>query len=425
MRIKELREKRAKLVADARAEYDKITDKTTPAEAKEIEARFDAMMAEADKLKGQIERLEKLEDNERDLNEAVRRNIDLNSPGNQPGTEEEQRKARNAAHRAAFMQMVRGGLDTLAPEQRQLMAQFRAQIPQSPLNGGEQRAQTITTTAGGHTIPTDLVRQIEVSMLAFGGIRSVADVLKTSGGNPLKWPTVNDTTNKATLTTINTQTTETDLTFGQVSLDAYAFRSLILVPYELLQDTGIDLEGLIAKMLGERIARGTADYFAAGTGSNQPQGIVGASGAGTTAAASNAVAYNDLVELEHSVDPAYRVGARFLMKDSTLKLIKKLVDSQNRPLWLPGVAVREPDTILGYPYTIDQALPAVEASAKSILFGNIKKFMVRDVSEMIMLRLVERYADYGQVGFFVFSRHDSEMLDAGTDPVKHLVHPSP
>ena len=110
------------------------------------------------------------------------------------------------------------------------------------------------------------------------------------------------------------------------------------------------------------------------------------------------------------------------MHDSTLKALKKLVDGDSRPLWTSGVAVREPDTILGHPYTINQDVATMAASAKSILFGDFSKYIIRDVMGITMMRLNDRYADYFQVGFVAFSRHDGDLLDSGTDPIKYYTN---
>jgi len=64
-----------------------------------------------------------------------------------------------------------------------------------------------------------------------------------------------------------------------------------------------------------------------------------------------------------------------------------------------------------------------------LLFGDFQKYIIRDVTGAeagpVILRLNERYADYGQVGFFLFSRHDGDLLDAGTDPIRCMTTGSP
>jgi HK97 family phage major capsid protein len=416
MTTKALREQRAKLVEDAGAILTKAKTEKRDMSGEE-HAQWSKLHDEADKLKVQIDAEERQAAAQSEVDRVIESRA---ARGDQMRSRDP--KEQVEIERRAFTDYLRNGVNDMDPEHRKILSRSRRELGEDE----KRAAQTITTTGGGYTIPTTLIPELQKSLLAFSNMRQVCRVLRTDGGNPLNWPTVNDTGNKATLTAINTQTTETALVFGQIVLDAYAFRSMILVPFELLQDTAIDLEGYIREALAERIARGTEEYFTTGSGSSQPQGIVGASSAGRTAAVSAAVSYADLVALEHSLDPAYRNGASFMFHDSVLQKLKELVDSQNRPLWKAGLTTGDPDRINGYPYAINQNMAQVTASVgKVMLFGNMKKFMIRDVNQMILLRLTERFADYGQVGFFVFSRHDSELVDAGTDPMKHLVMPSP
>src|SRR5690606_10577729 len=124
------------------------------------------------------------------------------------------------------------------------------------------------------------------------------------------------------------------------------------------------------------------------------------------------------------VDPAYRMQAEFMFHDQTLRELKKLRDQEGRPLWLPGIAVREPDTILGYRYVINQHMPQMAAGQRSVLSGAFSKYHIRDVMDILLIRLDEVYAEYGQVAFLAFSRHDGTLLDAGTHPIKALQHPA-
>jgi HK97 family phage major capsid protein len=110
-----------------------------------------------------------------------------------------------------------------------------------------------------------------------------------------------------------------------------------------------------------------------------------------------------------------------MMHDSTFKAIRKLLDSQNRPIFQPDISASSPGTLLGSPVVINQDCATIAASAKAVYFGDFSKYIIRDVQDFTLLRLEERYADFHQVGFVGFSRHDGRILDAGTDPIKHLV----
>jgi HK97 family phage major capsid protein len=291
----------------------------------------------------------------------------------------------------------------------------------APKTQSEARAQSTSGSAGGYTVPAGFLNQLEASLLAFGGMREVATVLRTAEGNSLPIPTVSDHANVGAILSENSQVAEQDVTFGQITLGAYKYSSkLIRVSAELLQDSAIDLESFIGGALGERIARILNTHFTTGDNSSKPQGIT-ASGAGVTAASATAITYGELVELQHSVDPAYRGDAKFMMHDSTFKAIRKLVDDQNRPIFQPDISAASPGTLLGSPIVINQDCATLAASAKAIFFGDFSKYIIRDVQDFTLLRLEERYADYHQVGFVGFSRHDGRILDAGTDPIKHLV----
>lgn len=79
---------------------------------------------------------------------------------------------------------------------------------------------------------------------------------------------------------------------------------------------------------------------------------------------------------------------------------------------------------MGYPYYVNMDMATIAASAKTVLFGQLKKYKIRRVMGMRVLRLVERFADYGQIALIGFARYDGNLLDAGTHPVKYLVQHS-
>ncbi|WP_238544416.1 phage major capsid protein [Avibacterium paragallinarum] len=104
--------------------------------------------------------------------------------------------------------------------------------------------------------------------------------------------------------------------------------------------------------------------------------------------------------------------SRTAPNDKTLKALKEMVDGQKRPLWLPDVAGVAPATILGHQYVIDQGIADIAAGAKFVYFGDFSRFVIRRVSGMTLRRLVERYAEFDQVGFLAFHRFDCVLEDA-------------
>jgi HK97 family phage major capsid protein len=210
-------------------------------------------------------------------------------------------------------------------------------------------------------------------------------------------------------------------------LQAYKYSSKsVLASVEFLQDSSINAMDFIGTQLAIRIGRIQNDEFTVGTGSSQPNGIVtAATTSSVTASGQTSCTYDNLVDVIHSVDPAYRRNGRWMLHDSALKMIKKVKvlqysgDLVGAPLWVPGVNSL-PNTILEYPYTINQSLATVATGTKSLLFGDMSKYLIRDCREVTLIRLDERYADYHQVGFLAFARSDGDLLDAGTHPVKYM-----
>ena len=320
-------------------------------------------------------------------------------------------------YRDAFLDYCRFGAARMRPERRMV------------LEAPELRAQAVGTgSAGGYVVPQGFQAQLEKALKAYGGMRSVSSILQTASGNDMPWPTVNDTAQVGEWLAENTQAAGQDVAFGQVTFKAYKCSSKkVPVSIELLQDSGVNLESELANLLATRLGRLQNTAFTIGDGTGKPKGVVldatlgktGANGQMTT------VTYADLVDLIHAVDPLYRPNCRWMFADSTLKAVLKLADSQQRPLWLPfggSVAVGEPSNILGYPFTINQDVAAMAASAKSILFGDFSKYKIRDVMGFTLLRLDEVAADYGQVIFLAFARVDGRLLDAGTHPVVYYAN---
>lgn len=321
----------------------------------------------------------------------------------------------------AFGKYLRNGMQALLPEERNALASGYQAFP-------ETRALAVgTDSAGGYTVSKLFDTTVQTSMLAYGGMMQVATRIPTATGGQLLIPTSDDTGNAGAILSENTQVSEQDVSFGQTTIDVFTYSSkLIRVSFQLLQDTFFPLETWLAERLGERLGRIMNTHFTTGDGSSKPYGLVTGSSLGKTGAAgqTSTIVYADLVDLEHSIDPSYRPGSAFMMHDSMLKVLKKLVDGQSRPLWQPGLTVGEPNSILGYPYYINQDIAAPAASAKSLLFGQLNKYYWRDVQGIQVMRLSERYSDYLQVGFMAFARAGGRLIDSGTDPVKYYQHPA-
>ena len=409
-KIKALREERAKLVADAQAILKQ--DTMSP----EDEKKFDTLMADADAKKAQIDRCERAQAAERELGERVERRAGREHLSKDEIADQLRRESE------AYLNYVRFGIAGLSSDDRAVMS---ARYVGDPRMGGSpsiRNAQSVGSgSGGGYSVPDEAMRPIVEAMKAFGGMRGVATIVPTASGADLPIPTDNDTGVAGEIITENSTHNDGDIAFGQVVLQSFLYSSKIVkVSRQLLQDSSVDLNAYIGRKLGQRLGRIQNTHFTTGDGSSKPRGIVTASTLGKTAAGAAAITYDELVDLMHSVDPAYQANAKWMTNFATLAIVRKLKDSSNMPVWAP-MANGMPDTILGRPYIINQDMPAATTGLKSVLYGDFSNYHIRDAGNVILLRLEERYADALQVGFLAFLRSDGDLVDAGTNPVKHLI----
>ena len=420
----DLRAKRARLHEQGKEVLTAANGRDLTAEERQ---KYDAIYADIDAAQLDIARVERHEATGRELDasKAETRELTIDGARRDPTGQAAQALQRNEARTAWF----RRGANGLSAEQRSLLGVRHESTGQAIdvdlRTQSEKRAdQTVTTTGGGYLIKTSFSDALEESLLAFGGMEGVSTVFETEQGNTLPWPTFGDTANKGALLAINTTADEVAIAYGIINFAAYKFQSkYVTVPNELMQDSAFDVEIHVGSVLGTRLGRIHNEYQTIGTGSSEPQGIVAGASSGVTAAGTATVTHDEILDLVHSVDPAYRnpaFGAGFILNDGSLKKLRQLKDGEGRPLWQPGLIAGAPDSIFGYPYLINQDMAAMTTGLKPILFGALKKFMIRKVRAVSVLRLNEIFGLLDQTAFVGFTRFDSKLLDAGTDPAKYI-----
>lgn len=322
----------------------------------------------------------------------------------------------------AFEQYLRRGLNDMEPESREVL--------RSGFRTAETRASGSVGTAadGGYTVPQGFQNELLKAMKWFGGALNLktAKIITTDTGNTLPWPIVNDTGNTGEQLDENTSIGSSVIpTFGSRSLVAYKFSSKpAMLSSELLNDSAFNLESEVAQMLGERLGRIMNTKFTTADGSSTPQGftdvtdtnfkmLVGKTGA---SGQTGSVIYDDLVDLMFSIDKSWRgLGTEWTFNDATLKILMKLVDGNDRPLFWNqqaslGGGGDMGDVLMGRPVVINNDVATMAANAYSMVYGNFSTFAIRLVKNTLVRRLNERYADLDQVAFIAFQRADSKIL---------------
>lgn len=423
--LTKLQEKRGELMAQARDALDEITKNTDENRSKELEERHDKIMTEFDVIGKNIEREERMAKIEKDAAEQRERDRPIKDVLDKPAVDDDN----PLSYRSVFYSYLARGADI-----GELSAEERAVLRGGVQNEAslEKRAQTTTGgsgTAGGYTVPIELAAIIIKAMAAYGPMydENVCTEWKTTSGNQIVIPTIDDTAvtaEKHTEAAALTDDGGKDVTFGKKTLDAYVYDTEFLrISMELAQDSIFNMENLIGGLLGERLGRIANRELTIGDGVDDPNGIVTASSLGVTTASATALTADEIIDLIHSVDPAYRTGPKvgFMFNDNLLKLLRKLKDGDGNYLWQMGnVQQGVPGTLLGYRYHINQAIasvPTVAAATRVAIFGDMGKYFVRKVGSPVIGVLKERFwPDLGMAGLI---RLDGELSD--TAAVKHLI----
>ena len=301
-----------------------------------------------------------------------------------------------------------------------------ANAPKSMSDIEKRAGSSLVGSLGGYTCPVGFVSNLEKALLNFGSMRPLASILRTANGNDLEIPMNNDTSNSGSWVGQNSDMSSgTDAAYTNTLLKAHKVSSkVILLPLELLEDSAFDILNYTSELAGERIARSEESAFATGTGVAQPTGVITDSYLGVTAASATAITADEIIDLAHSVDPSYRnmPSTAFMMHDTIIKAIRKLKGGDGQYMWQPGLQAGIPSILYGFPVAINQsANSSLTTGVKTMLFGDFSKYQIRDVSSLSMQILRERYAEYGQVGVLVTMRVDGKLINAGTNPIKHLI----
>lgn len=281
------------------------------------------------------------------------------------------------------------------------------------------------STAGGYTVPPGFRQKLVEVRAAFGGFAAAAEDFTTDTGAPIEYPSVDDTANSGAITAESAAVASgADLVFGTVTLGAYKYTSAgagsnlpLRVPVELLQDSAFDIAGLVARKLGERIARAQAAHWVTGTGVGEPKGIVAA---GLTldddVDTADTPDYEDLVRFQDDLDDAYEANAAWLMSKTTWSVLRKIVDLNGRPIIQAaseGIAGKPARMLLNSPVIIDNGVPNLSAAvgpAHVIAYGDFREaYVIRRVSNLAVVVDPYSRATNGEVQYTAWERADGNV----------------
>jgi HK97 family phage major capsid protein len=415
---KRLRERRQNVWEQAKALADTATEENRAFTAEE-QGSWDAHNEELDKLDARIKAALDTEQRARDSDEMFDRLL-----GKQP----EPGKGGGQGGKGGVGEELRAFLRGDPGHGR-----FYDVVPTSNLPINYRTLSKLTTGAGGNTVPTSFYDRLMAHLVEVSAIlQAGATVLRTNSGEQIQVPkTTSHST--AALTAEAASLSASDPAFGQAALGAYKYGVLIQVSRELLDDTGVDLEGYLAMQAGRALGNAFGADAITGNGSSKPTGILNNSTLGVTgptgangglgATSASANQGGDLLyDLFYSVIAPYRASqsAAWLVRDSTMAVLRKIKDTTGNYIFQPSMVAGTPDTLVGKPIYTDPFIPAIATGAKAIIFGDMSQFFIRIAGGVRF----ERSDDYAfandLVTFRAILRADSILVDQ-TGAVKHYI----
>lgn len=414
-----LRERRQKVWEDLKAIADKATEDNRAFDSAE-QGQWDAMNEEMDKLDQRIKSAMETEQRAKDADEAFDKLTRQPTQQQQRGGQPQGQPSQQTTELRAFM---RG--DPGAPRSFEIR-------PDGPIVDFRTLSK-LTTGAGGNLVPTTFYNRLMAHLIEVSAIlQAGATVLNTSGGEQIQVPKTTSHSSAA-LTAEAAALTASDPAFSQASLGAYKYGTLIQVSRELIDDSGVDLEGYLAMQAGRALGNALGADLITGTGSTKPLGILASTtlgvtgptgalgGFGATSGTANSGA-DLLIDLFYSVIAPYRASAAcaWIVRDATMAVFRKLKDTTGQYLFQPALVAGSPDVFNGKPIYTDPFVPAITTGAKSVIFGDISQYFVRLAGGVRFERSDDFAFNTDLVTFRALLRGDGVLVDQ-TGAVKHFI----
>ena len=214
-------------------------------------------------------------------------------------------------------------------------------------------------SAGGYLIPAEWDTRLIETLEEENVMRTLGTSITTNGEHKIN---VVATKPAASWTAEGQPMQFSNGTFKQVTLDAHKVSIGIVVTTELLADNAFDLESYIVEQFGKGIANAEEEAFIVGDGNGKPTGFLTTIGGDSTAYATTKgtePTADEIVDLVYKLPRPYRKNAVFLVNDSTLALLRKFKDQNQRYLWEESYQAGEPSTFMGYKIYTSPYMPTV------------------------------------------------------------------
>jgi HK97 family phage major capsid protein len=359
---------------------------------------------EADSTLSDAEKRERVERMDADLHRLEAEARDAVERG------EREREVRTLADRAGGL--VLPGTPEARDAGRDEAAELRA-LGRGELAGVDFDLRTATSGSAanaGNTYATTFVAQVIEAMRIRSDFFSKARTLTTGSGETIEYPVKNGRPTAAQVAE-NTAYGKSDGSWGKTNIGAYKYGVIVEATQEIVDDSQLDILGILAEDAGEAVADKVMADLMVGNGTGKPWGWVTRSTGAVNAANLAGVTTDNLIDLQHSILRPYRKNAVFMTSDSAVANLRKLKDTTGNYIWQPSLTAGAPDTILGTSIMTDPNIVTSGAGAKVLVYGDPSKYLIRQAKNLRVVRSDEYGYDRDVVAFKVTWRGSGDLFD--------------
>ena len=293
-------------------------------------------------------------------------------------------------------------------EERKIEAEYAVAFKDMLHTGMPQKALRRGSAGSGNFIVPDTFEQKLVKGLTEKSlIRKLGTVMKTN--TTMRIPTI-IADGEAAWIPENEPVQFSEAVYGEIVLDAYKLAHKVVVSDEMLEDANFDVEDYIRQLFVESVSAAEELALFIGDGNGKPTGLLHQTSVGWVSEKAGDITYDDILNLIHSVKSPYRKNAVLVMSEDAITKLLSIIHYHGNSPWDVSLKDGTSKTLFGYPVYTTNYLDRVLPGTKPVLFGDFSYFWIGERGKRSVKRLVERYADTGQVAYITSERIDAKLV---------------
>ena len=293
-------------------------------------------------------------------------------------------------------------------EERKIEAEYAVAFKDMLHTGMPQKALRRGSAGSGNFIVPDTFEQKLVKGLTDKSVlRKLCTVLKTN--TTMRIPTI-IADGEATWIPENEPVQFSEAVYGEIVLDAYKLAHKVIVSDEMLEDAQFDVEDYIRQLFVESVSAAEELALFIGDGNGKPTGLLHQASTGWVSEKAGDITYDDILNLIHSVKSPYRKNAVLVMSEDAITKLLSIIHYHGDSPWDVSLKDGTTKTLFGYPVYTTNYLDRVLPGTKPVLFGDFSYFWIGERGKRNVKRLIERYADTGQVAYITTERIDAKLV---------------